>query len=445
MAKGMQDGGIHGNEYSVGALLRAYAEVGGNAAFMYDVSQKNNPPVNTAERFVETLAGLNQNAKASSKVADAVSHFVTTMQDMGSAVPTEVHDTIMAAYRTFEAGGTNNNAFAVMQTALQSIDNAIVQGLVSGGDVTGMVALRSQMESGLSGSVRQSVFGSRTVNAKAMADAVTLLMKLPADVQGAIDKEALSQAYFDFLTAGKEGKTAAQAKAVEVLFASMNAAIATGKLDAAAVQELQGLMAEIGSEKSRNIVDISVLIDSIQNAVSIEEAIKVLNSISFSKYTDNIIYILIEKTYGHSKLSKADQKVVCKLIAEKGHWIGKYYNEDMSIIWPANHGFKKIYGKKTLVKGEVVDRYGFSSGSYLSPVNTSYDERSLAPGTKENRRIVKYIVIEPFSVYYGSIAPWFGKPGGGIQFWLGEDIHGAEISVQQLIDDEIIKEVIENG
>ena len=169
---------------------------------------------------------------------------------MGSAVPTESHNTIMAAYRTFEAGGTNNNAFALMQTALQSIDSAVMQGLVSGGDVTGLVALRSQMESGLSGNVRQSVFGSRTVNAKAMADAVTLLMKLPVDVQGALDTDALSQAYFDFLTADKKGKTAAQEKAVEVLFASAEAAIASGKLDAVAVQELQGLMAEIDSERS---------------------------------------------------------------------------------------------------------------------------------------------------------------------------------------------------
>ena len=183
-------------------------------------------------------------------MADAISGFVTTMQDMGSVISTDVHDAVMAAYRTFEAGGTNSNAFAVMQTALQSIDSVIMQGLVSGGDVTGLVALRSQMESGLSGNVRQSVFGSKTATTKAMADAVALLMKLPADVQGAIDTDALSQAYFDFLTSGGKGKSAAQAKAVEVLFASAEAAIATGKLDMAAVQELRGLMAEIDSERS---------------------------------------------------------------------------------------------------------------------------------------------------------------------------------------------------
>ena len=173
-------------------------------------------------------------------------------------MPTESHNTIMAAYRTFEAGGTNNNAFALMQTALQSIDSAVMQGLVSGGDVTGLVALRSQMESGLSENVRQSVFGSNTVNTKAMVDAVALLMKLPAEVQGTIGADALSQAYFDFLTAGKKGKTAAQAKAVEALFASAEAAIASGKLDAAAVQELKGLLAEIDRERGvgDNITDI---------------------------------------------------------------------------------------------------------------------------------------------------------------------------------------------
>ncbi len=92
--------------------------------------------------------------------------------------------------------------------------------------------------------------GSYDKNTKAMADAVTTLLKLPADVQAAIDIDALSQSYYDFLTAGKKGKTAAQAKAVEMLFTSVEAAIASGKLDAASVQQLQGLLAEIDSKKS---------------------------------------------------------------------------------------------------------------------------------------------------------------------------------------------------
>jgi hypothetical protein len=250
LASRLADGIVRMNDYNVGELLRAYVEEGGDMAFMKTMPQTKGTSVNTAERFVETLAGLNQNAKASTEAADAVSSFVTTMQDLGSAIPAEVHDAVMAAYRTFEASGTNNSAFTMMQTALQSIDSAIMQGLVSGGDVTGLVALRSRMESGLDGSVRQSIFGSKTVNTTAMADAVTILMKLPAEVQSAIDADALSQAYFDFLTAEKNGKSAVQAKAVDVLFASVEAAIATGKLDAVTVQELQGLLVEIDSKRS---------------------------------------------------------------------------------------------------------------------------------------------------------------------------------------------------
>ena len=256
LAKGMQDGSLHANSYNIGGLMKAYVETNGNAAFMYDMPQAKGSSVNTAEQYVEKLAGLNQNAKASAEVADTISSFVTAMQDMGDAIPAEVHDTIMAAYRTFEAGGTNNNAFTVMQTALQSIDSAIGTQLVSGGDVTGLLALRSRMESGLGGTVR----GKSAVNTKAMADAVDMLMRLPADVQAAIDVDALSKAYFDYLTAGKADKAAAQGKAVDLLFDSAQAAIATGKLDAATVQKLEGLMAEIDSERgvgdNENIIGI---------------------------------------------------------------------------------------------------------------------------------------------------------------------------------------------
>ena len=245
LAKGMQDGSLHANSYNIGGLMKAYVETNGNAAFMYDMPQAKGSSVNTAEQYVEKLAGLNQNAKASAEVADTISSFVTAMQDMGDAIPAEVHDTIMAAYRTFEAGGTNNNAFTVMQTALQSIDSAIGTQLVSGGDVTGLLALRSRMESGLGGTVR----GKSAVNTKAMADAVDMLMRLPADVQAAIDVDALSKAYFDYLTAGKADKAAAQGKAVDLLFDSAQAAIATGKLDAATMQKLEGLMAEIDSKR----------------------------------------------------------------------------------------------------------------------------------------------------------------------------------------------------
>ncbi len=217
-AKGIQDGSIHANDYNVGALLRAYVDVTGEAAFMRDMSQIMKTPVSTAERFVDMLSRLNQNAKASPAVTDAISNYITTMQDLGDAIPANVQDAVMEAYRTFEADGTNNNALTVIQTALQSIDSAIMQGLQSGTDVTGLLTLRSQMESGLSGSIQKGIFASKAVNTKVMADAVTTLLKLPADVQAAIDIDALSQAYYDYLTAGKKGKTEAEAKAVDALF-----------------------------------------------------------------------------------------------------------------------------------------------------------------------------------------------------------------------------------
>lgn len=44
-------------------------------------------------------------------------------------------------------------------------------------------------------------------------------------------------------------------------------------------------------------------------------------------------------------------------------------------------------------------------------------------------------VLKPLKVLEGRAAPWFGQPGGDIQYKLFE-------SVGELIDDEIIEEVL---
>lgn len=64
--------------------------------------------------------------------------------------------------------------------------------------------------------------------------------------------------------------------------------------------------------------------------------------------------------------------------------------------------------------GEVVDRYGFGGGKFVSPAGTSVEARALRPGT-ENLPFNTYRVVKPIEVNSGGVAPWFGQPGLGTQ------------------------------
>ena len=105
--------------------------------------------------------------------------------------------------------------------------------------------------------------------------------------------------------------------------------------------------------------------------------------------------------------------------------VGKWKNPDGSTKWPANDGFKGTPIKTTLQPGTKIDRYGDTSGIFAAPKGTSFNERSLAPGS-ENGPYNAYEVIRPFDVQAGTTAPWFDQPGGGMQYKL-------PMSVKELI------------
>ena len=105
--------------------------------------------------------------------------------------------------------------------------------------------------------------------------------------------------------------------------------------------------------------------------------------------------------------------------------VGKWKNPDGSTKWPANDGFKGTPIKTTLQPGTKIDRYGDTSGIFVAPKGTSFNERSLAPGS-ENSPYNAYEVIRPFDVQAGTTAPWFDQPGGGMQYKL-------PMSVKELI------------
>ncbi len=86
--------------------------------------------------------------------------------------------------------------------------------------------------------------------------------------------------------------------------------------------------------------------------------------------------------------------------------------------WPGNSGFiEGTVERKYLMPGEVVDRYGFGGGRFVSPAGTSVEARALRPGT-ENLPFNAYRVVKPIEVKAGGVQPWFGQPGYGTQYEL---------------------------
>ncbi len=75
-----------------------------------------------------------------------------------------------------------------------------------------------------------------------------------------------------------------------------------------------------------------------------------------------------------------------------------------------------------------MDRYGDDLGSYTAPSGTSYEQRSLAPGT-DLKPYSQFEVIKPIEVVeQAEVAPWFDEPGGGTQYKL-------PMSVEDLIEE----------
>jgi hypothetical protein len=86
-------------------------------------------------------------------------------------------------------------------------------------------------------------------------------------------------------------------------------------------------------------------------------------------------------------------------------------------IYPGNDGFAGKTEILTLKPGDVIDRYGGTNKTsrFTSPQGTSIEARSLPPDA--NLSIYeKFQVAKPFQVQSGTVAPWFGQSGGGIQY-----------------------------
>ena len=126
-------------------------------------------------------------------------------------------------------------------------------------------------------------------------------------------------------------------------------------------------------------------------------------------------------------------------------------------IYPASDGFSldvngnPILGNMTLIPGTKVDRFGYESGKYISAADAPYNQRSLPPdslNTGTNKSIPYnyhiYSVKKLLPVVGGPIAPWFGQPGLGAQFYVG-DIGNITVLLDQGYLERLSKSDIEPG
>lgn len=109
-------------------------------------------------------------------------------------------------------------------------------------------------------------------------------------------------------------------------------------------------------------------------------------------------------------------------------FVAKFHPGD-NYIYPPDDGFEFIGDHSTahpevLLAGARVDRFGATSGKYLSPAGAPYPGRALPPsnlnsygGTPQSDYHV-YCVQQSFRVDAGPAAPWFGQPGLGKQYVL---------------------------
>ncbi|GLA85654.1 hypothetical protein AtubIFM56815_009895 [Aspergillus tubingensis] len=96
--------------------------------------------------------------------------------------------------------------------------------------------------------------------------------------------------------------------------------------------------------------------------------------------------------------------------------------------YPDDDGFKagSLPGGPRV--GSCVDRFGSPYGGFLAPLGTKYSARAIPPknlnkySNSPQFNYYVYQVAKPFIAQQGEIAPWFGQPGGGTQWYVANGL-----------------------
>ena len=120
-------------------------------------------------------------------------------------------------------------------------------------------------------------------------------------------------------------------------------------------------------------------------------------------------------------------------IGKKG--VERFYADNGKPIYPPNSG---VIGepKVVILKAgtEVFTRYGQPTGRYISKGDVPFELRAM-PFSEDwyEKQKHYYVVVEDITgVESGAVAPWFGQPGGSIQYKLPKSIVDLEGKIKEL-------------
>ena len=85
------------------------------------------------------------------------------------------------------------------------------------------------------------------------------------------------------------------------------------------------------------------------------------------------------------------------------------------LSWPPGDGSQGETSEITLAPGTLIDRFGGDGGAYFSPKGTPFGQRAL-PYVCDLRAYRIFRVEKSFAVTSGTIKPWFGEAGLGLQY-----------------------------
>lgn len=75
----------------------------------------------------------------------------------------------------------------------------------------------------------------------------------------------------------------------------------------------------------------------------------------------------------------------------------------------------------SLQPGLLIDRYGAEHGRFVAIQGIPFESRAMFPSASTKPYTI-YRIVKPIDAIGGEIAPWFNKPGGGIQFSLSNSV-----------------------
>ncbi|KAG0299276.1 hypothetical protein BGZ98_010182 [Dissophora globulifera] len=123
-------------------------------------------------------------------------------------------------------------------------------------------------------------------------------------------------------------------------------------------------------------------------------------------------------------------------ICSAAKFLSLWTDNNGAYVYPPKDGFQlntnddPIKGTIKLRYGTLLDRFGSEYGQYLSPAEAPYPQRALPPsnldtpttGERYPYNYHVYKVIKDLEVVAGPIAPWFGQPGQGTQYFVSTNI-----------------------